>query len=191
MRTARLSVIPVVRDESVLGMCSAVRRTRFHGLWIVVGWNGLAKTDPFVGSGSTVIASEQLGRVCYAMELSPYFAQVCLERWAQFTGKQWEQLEEGEAKAAVHHAGAPARQTCPATEKKNRVGRVPRLTALPIASASSRSMFQRIFLRTPQSAKVAVDAAAGLIGEWRLSPCPPYLPYAVHFVDECPHVVHR
>lgn len=77
-------------------------------LKIILETTGMAKrvADPFTGSGSTVIACEQLGRVCYAMELSPYFAQVCLERWAQFTGKQWEQLEEGEATAAVHHAGA-------------------------------------------------------------------------------------
>ena len=48
--------------------------------------------DPFVGSGSTLIAAEQLGRRCYAMEIEPRYAQVALERWATFTGRQPERI---------------------------------------------------------------------------------------------------
>jgi DNA modification methylase len=36
--------------------------------------------EPFAGSGSTLLAAEKLGRVCYAMELAPEYAAVCLER---------------------------------------------------------------------------------------------------------------
>ena len=43
--------------------------------------------DMFCGSGSTLIAAEQLGRKCYAMEISPGFVAVALERWSQATGK--------------------------------------------------------------------------------------------------------
>lgn len=48
---------------------------------------GEAVLDPFSGSGSTLIACEQLGRRCYAMELDPQYAQVIVERWQTFTGK--------------------------------------------------------------------------------------------------------
>ncbi len=44
--------------------------------------------DPFVGSGTTIIAAEQLGRRCYAMEIDPRYAQVSIERWQNFTGKE-------------------------------------------------------------------------------------------------------
>ncbi len=36
--------------------------------------------EPFSGSGTQLVAAEQLGRVCYAMELSPPFVAVALER---------------------------------------------------------------------------------------------------------------
>jgi len=44
--------------------------------------------DAFVGSGTTIIASEQIGRVCYAMELDPQYVQVCIDRWEILTGKK-------------------------------------------------------------------------------------------------------
>jgi DNA modification methylase len=44
--------------------------------------------EPFAGSGSQIIAAEQLGRRCFAMELEPTFVDVCVARWEQFTGKK-------------------------------------------------------------------------------------------------------
>jgi hypothetical protein len=44
--------------------------------------------DPFLGSGTTLIAAEQLGRKCYGMEISPVYCDVIVKRWEQFTGKQ-------------------------------------------------------------------------------------------------------
>lgn len=44
--------------------------------------------DPFLGSGTTVIAAETEGRVCYGMELSPAYVDVIVARWEQFTGKK-------------------------------------------------------------------------------------------------------
>jgi DNA modification methylase len=38
--------------------------------------------DPFAGSGSTIVAAEQCGRIGYALEISPSYAAVCLERLA-------------------------------------------------------------------------------------------------------------
>jgi DNA modification methylase len=43
--------------------------------------------DPFLGSGTTLIACEQLGRRCRAAEISPGYVAVALERWATATGK--------------------------------------------------------------------------------------------------------
>lgn len=44
--------------------------------------------DPFLGSGTTLIAAEQLGRVCYGMEIEPRYCDVIVQRWEKFTGKK-------------------------------------------------------------------------------------------------------
>lgn len=44
--------------------------------------------DLFGGSGSTLIACEQLNRSCYMMELDPKYIDVIIARWEQFTGKK-------------------------------------------------------------------------------------------------------
>ncbi len=42
--------------------------------------------DPFGGSGTTLIASEKTGRVCYMAELDPKYVDVIVQRWCEFTG---------------------------------------------------------------------------------------------------------
>jgi DNA modification methylase len=42
--------------------------------------------DAFLGSGTTVIAAERTGRVCYAMELDPRHVDTAIRRWEHFTG---------------------------------------------------------------------------------------------------------
>lgn len=42
--------------------------------------------DLFAGSGSTLMAAEQLGRVCYTMELDPCYIDVIIKRWEEYTG---------------------------------------------------------------------------------------------------------
>lgn len=49
-------------------------------------WPGLCY-EPFSGSGTTIIAAEQTGRRCYAMELSQQYVDVAVRRWQQYTGK--------------------------------------------------------------------------------------------------------
>ena len=44
--------------------------------------------EPFAGSGTTVIAAETTGRVCFAMELNPAYCDVVIGRWQKLTGKQ-------------------------------------------------------------------------------------------------------
>ena len=46
------------------------------------------------GSGSTMMACEQLGRTCYTMELDPHYCDVIIERWETFTGKRAVKLTE-------------------------------------------------------------------------------------------------
>ena len=43
--------------------------------------------EPFLGSGSTLIAAEQLGRKCYGMEISSQYCDVIINRWQDFAGK--------------------------------------------------------------------------------------------------------
>ena len=44
--------------------------------------------EPFCGSGTALIAAEELGRTCYAIEQSPQYVDVAVARWEAFTGKQ-------------------------------------------------------------------------------------------------------
>lgn len=44
--------------------------------------------EPFSGSGSQIIAAEETGRHCYAMELSPNYVDVAVRRWQNFTGQR-------------------------------------------------------------------------------------------------------
>lgn len=54
--------------------------------------------DPFLGSGTTLIAAEQLGRKCYGLEIDPGYCDVIVERWEKLTGK----------KAVLEQAHVPA-----------------------------------------------------------------------------------
>ncbi len=44
--------------------------------------------DPFAGGGTTLIAAEQSGRRCYAMENNPFHCDLIVMRWEQFTGEK-------------------------------------------------------------------------------------------------------
>jgi DNA modification methylase len=49
--------------------------------------------DPFLGSGTTLIAAEMTGRRCCGLEISPAYVDVVVQRWQDFTGR-----------AAIHQA---------------------------------------------------------------------------------------
>jgi DNA modification methylase len=49
---------------------------------------GDAVYDPFLGSGTTLIAAETVKRICIGMELEPRFVDVAIRRWQAFTGRE-------------------------------------------------------------------------------------------------------
>jgi DNA modification methylase len=52
--------------------------------------------DPFLGSGTTVIAAETEGRVCLGMELNPAYCDIIVKRWQDFTGRKATHAVTGE-----------------------------------------------------------------------------------------------
>lgn len=51
--------------------------------------------DLFAGSGTSIIACEQNGRIAYSMELDPKYVDVIISRWEKLTGQQAERIENG------------------------------------------------------------------------------------------------
>ena len=51
--------------------------------------------DCFGGTGTTLIAAEQLGRKCFMMELDPHYCDVIIARWEKFTGNKAEKVNVG------------------------------------------------------------------------------------------------
>jgi len=47
---------------------------------------GEVVVDPFLGSGSTLIACERTDRACYGMEIDPHYCDVIIKRWEDYTG---------------------------------------------------------------------------------------------------------
>lgn len=81
---------------------SVVRINRMHGghgidhpaifpvalpAFAMQAWGGYVY-EPFCGSGTTLIAAEQLGRKCYGMEISPQYCDVIVKRWEKLTGQK-------------------------------------------------------------------------------------------------------
>ncbi len=79
------SVVRVPRNSVMGGQHPA---TFAVGLpeYIVRSWPGIVY-EPFSGSGTTIIAAEQLRRRCYAVEIEPRYVDVAVHRWQDFTGK--------------------------------------------------------------------------------------------------------
>jgi DNA modification methylase len=52
--------------------------------------------DPFLGSGSTLIAAEKVGRRCFGMDLDPGYVDLAIRRWQSWTGARAVNAETGE-----------------------------------------------------------------------------------------------
>jgi len=74
--------------------------------WLIVRGStdpGDVLFDPFLGSGTTIIAAEMEGRVCYGLELEPKYVDVAVQRWQSFTGKQATLDGDGRTFEAIKH----------------------------------------------------------------------------------------
>lgn len=75
------------------------------GLWAELMRNhssrGDVVYDPFLGSGTTLVVAEQLGRVCRGIELQPQYVDVAVRRWQQLTGKKAKRAKDGNAFDAI------------------------------------------------------------------------------------------
>jgi DNA modification methylase len=56
---------------------------------------GQAIYEPFLGSGTTLIAAQSCGRVCFGIEIDPLFVDVAIRRWQAFTGETAKRANDG------------------------------------------------------------------------------------------------
>lgn len=85
-----------VKWAGIFGMSNQDQNKRFHPTqkplelcnWFIKKYSDDNNSilDLFGGSGSTLIACEQLNRNCYMMELDPHYISVIIERYINFTG---------------------------------------------------------------------------------------------------------
>jgi DNA modification methylase len=69
---------------------------------------GLAIYEPFLGSGTTLIAAQSCQRVCLALEIDPLFVDLAVRRWQAFTGEQATRESDGAEFAALDPESQPA-----------------------------------------------------------------------------------
>ena len=87
-----------VKWAGIFGMSNQDQNKRFHPTqkplelcnWFIKKYSDDNNSilDLFGGSGSTLVACEQLNRKCYMMELDPHYIDVIIQRWEQFTGRK-------------------------------------------------------------------------------------------------------
>jgi hypothetical protein len=89
---------------------------------------GEAIYDPFLGSGTTLIAAETTGRVCLAVELDPCYVDVAIRRWQAFTGAKATLLADDRPFDDVAHVrltGATQAKPCGEDAKAGAAGNKP------------------------------------------------------------------
>jgi DNA modification methylase len=74
---------------------------------------GQAVYEPFLGSGTTLIAAQTTGRVCFAIEIDPLYVDVAIRRWQAFTGELATRLSDGVSFEAGCAAAEPSPTSTP------------------------------------------------------------------------------
>jgi DNA modification methylase len=69
---------------------------------------GQAVYEPFMGSGTTLIAAETTSRVCFGVELNPAYVDVAIDRWQSFTGQEAILVDSGETFSVLKSQGLTA-----------------------------------------------------------------------------------
>jgi DNA modification methylase len=94
-RLAELSMHPTVKPVALVA--DAIRDCSKRGGIVL---------DPFLGSGTTVIAAERTGRRGRGIEIEPVYVDVAIKRWQQYTGKAATLVETGQTFEEVADARA-------------------------------------------------------------------------------------
>jgi DNA modification methylase len=56
---------------------------------------GQAVYEPFLGSGTTLIAAQSCGRACFGIEIDPLFVDLAIRRWQSFAGEKARRASDG------------------------------------------------------------------------------------------------
>jgi len=64
--------------------------------------------DPFLGSGTTLMAAERIGRRCYGLELDPHYVDTIVRRWQHYSGGQATLASSGKLFDQIADAGRRA-----------------------------------------------------------------------------------
>lgn len=84
-----VTAVMAVKDNPTRALHPATFPVAFPSEYIKAMTNrGDIVIEPFGGSGTTLIACEQLGRKCFIMELEPKYVDVIIQRWEDFTGRK-------------------------------------------------------------------------------------------------------
>jgi DNA modification methylase len=87
---------------------------------------GDAIYEPFLGSGTTLIAAQSVGRICLAIEIDPLYVDVAVRRWQSFTGKPASLQADGRTFDAVSAERTPqSKFESPSTGKPKQSPRRP------------------------------------------------------------------
>ena len=79
--------------------------------------------DPFLGSGSTLIASHNTGRICHGVELDPLYVDLIVRRFEEVTGLSASLLETGETTEELRKRRAREREFTACEEPDARVAK--------------------------------------------------------------------
>jgi hypothetical protein len=95
--------------------------------------------EPFLGSGTTLIAAESIGRICLALELDPLYVDVAVRRWQAFTDKRATRLADGRTFEVV----AAERLSAAAQMKSSAVSHSPRREKKSQTSGPTKALSKR------------------------------------------------
>jgi DNA modification methylase len=105
-RLEQLSMHPTVKAEALV--TDAIKDC---------SWRGGIVLDPFLGSGTTVIAAERSGRVARGIEIDPVYVDVAVNRWQGYTGKAATLLATGQTFEEVAEVRGNSNAAPPASDQ--------------------------------------------------------------------------
>lgn len=87
--TSRMDGVDVGKGTHGAGMPTST------ALWMLTvhSRSGSVVHEPFCGTGTTIVAAENLNRRCFALEIEPKYVAVAIQRWADATGKTPERVD--------------------------------------------------------------------------------------------------